>query len=36
VIAKGVIDGQVVTLPDKPAGDKVVQTILEAIDAAGT
>jgi predicted esterase len=36
VIAKEVIDGQVVTLPDTPAGDKVVQTILEVIDAAGT
>jgi alpha-beta hydrolase superfamily lysophospholipase len=35
VIYKEFVDGEVATLPDEPAGDEVVQTILDAIDAAG-
>ncbi|MCL1693436.1 MAG: alpha/beta fold hydrolase [Actinomycetia bacterium] len=35
VIFKDLIDGEVTTLPDEPAGIEVVQTILDAIDAAG-
>jgi hypothetical protein len=35
VIFQGVVDDAVVTLPDEPAGDEVVRTILDAIEAAG-
>ncbi len=34
VIYKDLVDGEVLTIPDAPAGDEVVQTILDAIDAA--
>ncbi len=34
VIFKDLVDGEVLTVPDDPAGDEVVQTILDAIDAA--
>jgi pimeloyl-ACP methyl ester carboxylesterase len=36
VIYNDLVDGEVVTRPDEPAGDEVVQTILDAIDAAGS
>jgi pimeloyl-ACP methyl ester carboxylesterase len=34
VIFKDLDDGEVVTIPDEPAGDEVVQTILDSINAA--
>jgi predicted esterase len=36
VIFKDLVNGDVVTVPDEPAGDEVVRTILTAIDAAGS
>jgi predicted esterase len=36
VIYKDLVNGEVVTVPDEPAGDEVVRTILDAIDAAGS
>lgn len=36
VIYKDLVNGEVVTVPDVPAGDEVVLTILDAIDAAGS
>jgi len=36
VIYKDLVDGEVVTVPDEPAGDEVVLAILDAIDAAGS
>lgn len=36
VIYNDLVNGEVITVPDEPAGDEVVQTILVAIDAAGS
>lgn len=36
VLFHDLVDGDVVAVPDEPAGDQVVQAILEAISAAGT